>query len=824
MRFFYLKSKVLLAVIALTFHYSTAQTPISSLTRDQILQRYAPVLHMGVKVSSDYYDGQDLLVRVDHDKNWGTYDDDTDIWASGSNWVRTTLARDVEQFNANHDVTPIVYGSMIELSDFYILKYGIYHTYNEIEGSIGDHLNDMESIEVIVDKSGNVKGALTTVHSTSTWGTPWAGDENMDIFDNYSSSTYTLHLHNGTHPQVWIGSNGNANLVTKSHGHAIFVQNEWMDSRGVDYYPSGVRGGIDELDVPQQASSIGYEISGWGYSSSARYLLVPMEELLVKAQMEKTTDLMFHLGQHMNFDGGQFFGNGWFGFATEGGTSSANDLRYRYNHSYSGPDMGYNYMYKPLADIGHTNPEFQLNNIGGLALPNDISGFYRNSYANIPGSGYFDNNGNNSQDLLSMMETVTSGQEFSVEAGVRRVGKLWLNENWYSNPYNKSYINGTGPTGGIMLRTGQAQGDNFIYIGWAPEKDKIVYMQRNASLNNGQTSVEYLDIDKYNRLFKVDNTLDGSITIYAKDYRKPDENWEQIKQVDGVSLGLDGNIYASLVTQSDVNSTKNYYWTNGEYVHVKTTGIEVDPIVEPGYYKVVSKNSGKVIDVSGISQDDGANICQWEYVGGENQQWKIEQVENGKYRFMARHSGKVLDVYSWSTANGGNIVQWPWVNYENQKWRIDKVDDTYFTITSCSSNKVLDVDGISSDNGANVQQWDYVGQSNQQWQLVKVADVLKSGRIQLDTHVEDQEEIDEVLVYPNPVDQGWVNVKFKAIEKEASQVKIYSASGLVVHTKDVQIDQGINNVNIELSGIVSGIYFLELYSDKNRFVKQLVVK
>lgn len=799
---------------------------ISSMSRDQILQRYAPVLHMGINTSSDYYDGQDMLVRVDHDKNWGTYDDDLDVWATGSHWPRTTLAMDVSSLNTsnNHDVTPVVYASLLEMTDFYILKYGIYHTYNEIAGSAGDHLNDMESVEVIVDKSGNVKGALTTVHGTSTWGTTWGGDNDMDIFDSYASSTYTLHLHDGTHPHVWVGSNGAANLMTNSHGHAIFVQNEWMNDRGIDYYYSGASG-AGEIDVPRQATSIGNEISNWGYSSDARYLLVPMEELLVKGQMENTTDKMFHIGQSMGASGGKFWGNGWFTYASEGHWEDSNSLRKRYNDSYGGADMGYTYLYKPLADIGHTNPDFQLANIGGLALPSDISGFFRKSYANIPGSGFFDNNGGNSQDLLSMMEAVSSGQQFTIEAGVRRVGKLWLNENWYSNPFNKSYINGTGPTGGIMLRAGQSKGDNFLYIGWAPEKEKIVYMQRSASLNGGQTTVEYLNISKYNRLFKVDNATNGIITIYAKDYRKPNDPWVQIKQVDGSALGLDGNIYASLVTQSDVNSTKNYYWTNGEYVHIKTTGIEVESIVAPGYYKIVSKNSGKVLDVSGVSQADGANICQWEYVGGENQQWNIEQVENGKYRIMGRHSGKVLDVYSWNPDNGGNVVQWSWMNYENQKWRIEKVDNTYYKISSCFSNKVLDVQGISQDNGANVYQWDYVGQSNQQWQLVKVAEQLKSAKILNQSSIEDNKAKEgKLTIYPNPTIHGKVQMLFGSMEAGKAQVKVYTTTGQMILNKAVQVFEGENSVRINLPGAEPGMYLIELIINNDRKNARLVVR
>ncbi|MGQ1787400.1 RICIN domain-containing protein [Saccharicrinis sp. GN24d3] len=818
-----LKDRIVISFLLLFLCLSINAQDISTLSRDQILQRYAPVVHMGVNTSSDYYDAQDMLVRLDHDKNWGTYDDDDDVWANGSNWPRTTLASDIGGFNSNHDVTPIVYTSLLEMSDFYILKYGIYHTYNEIAGSAGDHLNDMESIEVIVDKSGNVKGALTTVHGTTTWGTTWAGDNDMSIFDSYSSSTYNLHLHDGTHPHVWIGSNGAANLLTNSHGHAIFVQNEWMNDRGVDYYYSGASG-VDEIDVPRQATSIGYEISNWGYNSDARYLLVPMEELLVKGQMETNIDQMYHIGQSMGASGGNFWGNGWFTFASEGHWEDSNSLRKRYNDSYGGADMGYTYLYKPLADIGHVNPYFQLTNIGGLALPSDISGFYKNSYANIQGSGFFDINGSSSLDLLSMMETATSGNEFTIEAGVRRVGKLWLNENWYSNPFSKNYINGTGPTGGIMLRSGQGRADDFIYIGWAPEKEKIVYIQRSSSVNNGQTTVEYLNISKFNRLFKVDNAQNGTITIFAKDYRKPNDTWVQIKQVDGSSLGLDGNIYGSLVTQSDVNSTANYYWTNAEYVHIKTAGIELDPIVEPGYYKIISKNSGKALDVSGISHDDGANIYQWEYVGQENQQWSIEQIENGKYRIVARHSGKVLDIYSWNPDNGGNVVQWSWVNYENQKWKIEKVDNTYYKISSSFSNKVLDVQGILQDNGANVYQWDYVGQSNQLWKLDKVDNLLKSATVEKIVPQIEKTKQEGIIIYPNPVTDGKLNVMFSAEEDDATQLRILSSDGRVLMQKTEHVMQGENNVGINLSGIKPGIYLVDLTVNSDRKIARLLIK
>jgi elongation factor Tu len=45
--------------------------------------------------------------------------------------------------------------------------------------------------------------------------------------------------------------------------------------------------------------------------------------------------------------------------------------------------------------------------------------------------------------------------------------------------------------------------------------------------------------------------------------------------------------------------------------------------VGDGYYKLVAKHSGKVLDVAGISSANGAKLHQWDYVGGDNQKWKL---------------------------------------------------------------------------------------------------------------------------------------------------------------------------------------------------------
>lgn len=41
---------------------------------------------------------------------------------------------------------------------------------------------------------------------------------------------------------------------------------------------------------------------------------------------------------------------------------------------------------------------------------------------------------------------------------------------------------------------------------------------------------------------------------------------------------------------------------------------------------ITAAHSGKVLDVAGAGQQDGANVYQWARHGGSNQQWKLEAV------------------------------------------------------------------------------------------------------------------------------------------------------------------------------------------------------
>jgi hypothetical protein len=136
------------------------------------------------------------------------------------------------------------------------------------------------------------------------------------------------------------------------------------------------------------------------------------------------------------------------------------------------------------------------------------------------------------------------------------------------------------------------------------------------------------------------------------------------------------------------------------------------------YYEIVSRGSGKALDVRSESTADGAPIEQWDFWNGPNQQWQLVPVDSVYYKIVSRNSGKVLDVNGTSIANGSGVEQWTYWGGANQQWKLVPTDSGYYQIVSKNSGKALDVTNQSTNNGANIEQWDFWGGFNQQWQLV----------------------------------------------------------------------------------------------------------
>ncbi|MDN3239687.1 non-reducing end alpha-L-arabinofuranosidase family hydrolase [Glycomyces tritici] len=151
------------------------------------------------------------------------------------------------------------------------------------------------------------------------------------------------------------------------------------------------------------------------------------------------------------------------------------------------------------------------------------------------------------------------------------------------------------------------------------------------------------------------------------------------------------------------------------------TAAQAQQTTDPtAWYVLVNRASGKVLDVSGVSTADGAQLHQWTRTNAGNQQFQFVDAGGGYFRIKARHSGKVLDVSSWSTADHAAIHQWTDHNGANQQFRLADSGSGYVRLINRNSNKAVEVQNAATNDGAIVVQYSDWGGANQQWQLVRV--------------------------------------------------------------------------------------------------------
>jgi Ricin-type beta-trefoil lectin domain-like len=138
---------------------------------------------------------------------------------------------------------------------------------------------------------------------------------------------------------------------------------------------------------------------------------------------------------------------------------------------------------------------------------------------------------------------------------------------------------------------------------------------------------------------------------------------------------------------------------------------------EAKYFKLVHKDTGKVLAVEDNSGDAGARIV----LGKDDAttaQWKFEK-DGGFYKVVNRKTGKVLDVFEDSREEGAAIIQWDEKSegIDNQRWAWEG-DGKARRLKAKSSDMVLDVDS----DGKVIQKKADDKAKGQLWEVVEVKD------------------------------------------------------------------------------------------------------
>ncbi|MFD2329605.1 discoidin domain-containing protein [Cohnella sp. GCM10020058] len=139
-------------------------------------------------------------------------------------------------------------------------------------------------------------------------------------------------------------------------------------------------------------------------------------------------------------------------------------------------------------------------------------------------------------------------------------------------------------------------------------------------------------------------------------------------------------------------------------------------------YKIQVKSSGLNMDVSGNSPNDGTAIIQWTATSGLNQQFTLTSLANGYYKVVSKSTGKALAVAGASTADNAGIVQQTYTadaSYEDE-WSVTDAGSGYSRFINRKSGKSVDMPGSSTTAGTQFVQYAAGGGDNQKLMLVQV--------------------------------------------------------------------------------------------------------
>jgi len=188
-------------------------------SHQELARRYAPVIRQGTITDQDY------ITAVDFDGDW----------VGNNNWESQPMG----------DLSACVYYSVIESETHWFLFYSLFHprdyTYEDCHTSEGCHENDLESLQLTVEKDGTRFGrlkALETLAHDAIY--LYTFDDTVE--GNFLKVTRTAVLEGG-HPVVYVEALGHG---IYAHARASSLTNPSVLGGGVVTYRVGERAEVPE--------------------------------------------------------------------------------------------------------------------------------------------------------------------------------------------------------------------------------------------------------------------------------------------------------------------------------------------------------------------------------------------------------------------------------------------------------------------------------------------------------------------------------------------------------------------------------------------------
>ncbi len=228
-----------------------------------------------------------------------------------------------------------------------------------------------------------------------------------------------------------------------------------------------------------------------------------------------------------------------------------------------------------------------------------------------------------------------------------------------------------------------------------------------------------------------------------------------------------------------------------------------------GTYSFIAKHSGKALEVTNGQSANGTNLQQIvDDQSSMSRRFKITHLGNGWHKISsAIDTLRVIDVSGVSTANGANIHVWSWLNENNQQWKFEDVGEGHVRVVVRHSNKCLDVEDVSLADGANIHQWECVnGAENQAFKLIERNGIVLSSTDQSQFYGA------ALTAYPNPFSEGGLHIN-----------QIGSFHYQVIDLNGVVLEEGkANNQTTVGSNLNKGVYGLIIQTNTNTSIQKII--
>jgi alpha-tubulin suppressor-like RCC1 family protein len=187
-------------------------------------------------------------------------------------------------------------------------------------------------------------------------------------------------------------------------------------------------------------------------------------------------------------------------------------------------------------------------------------------------------------------------------------------------------------------------------------------------------------------------------------------------KMEGGSWVLGKTVYNNLVAGEYEIYVKNGCGISTKEVLLNAPNASFDPTK---CYKIINKNSGKVLDVFENRSTNFTPIIQYFATGNGNQKWQFSVLSNGFMKIKVQNSSKYLacnDVY-----NGANVFQFDYIAGGQKDWKIECLGAGDYRILHKYSGKYLSVENNSKQDKAKVEIRNWSNLEAQKWQIIEIS-------------------------------------------------------------------------------------------------------